>query len=112
MSPLHTSLGRYSLALAGPLRSTSLHLLGGEAAHVTARGRIAALRETLSAAEAELLVFLLALGVWALAACAAALAAIGLAGIFDSHIEEIIGVVGGSGRIGLALCVKVLVNFM
>lgn len=102
LTALQSALGG-ALALAGPLGSAGLHLLLREAAHVTTGGSVAAFREALLAAEAELLISLLALVVGAIAGTTAALA-IGLVSILDGNIEEVIGVVGGGRSVSLALC--------
>ena len=100
------ALGSRSPALPGPLRTslgTTLHLLDGEVAHVTTRGGVAALGETLLATETEPLVLLLALHGGTVVAVAATLAA-GLGGsVLDGDIEQVILVLGGSGGIRLAL---------
>ena len=97
---LHTTLG--PLALAGPLGTTGLHLLLREAAHVTTGSGITALGVTLLTTEAELLVSLLALEV--AATVTATTLAIGWARILNGHIEEVLGIVGRSRSISLALC--------
>lgn len=104
LDPFHskTSLGS-TLALAGALGATGLHLLLGEAAQITTGGGVTTLREALLAAESELRILLLALRVAALTVTAA-LAAIGLVSLLDSDVEEVIGIVGGGGSVSLALC--------
>lgn len=104
---LHPSLRCRPLALTGPLRATSLHLLCRESTKITARGGITALREPLLAAEPKFLVLLLALQIGcAIAAGTATLAAPGRACVLDRDIKEVIGVVGGSRGVSLALCNK------
>lgn len=94
------ALAGHSLALAGTLRA-SLHLLVRKVRQVTARGSIAALHVSLLATESELLVLLRTPAGTTVSATALAL---GLAGLLNSDVEEILGVVGGGRRIGLALC--------
>lgn len=97
---LRATLGGSPLALTGPLGSASLHLLLREATQVTGGSGIAALGEALLTTEAELLVALLALSVGA----TLAVASLGLAGLLDGDVEEIVGVVGRSRGVSLALC--------
>lgn len=94
------ALAGHALALAGTLR-TSLHLLVRKVGQVTAGGSIAALHVSLLATESELLVLLRTPVGTAVSATALAL---GLAGLLNGDVKEILGVVGGGGRIGLALC--------
>lgn len=61
---------------------------------------------SLLATESKLLVLLLALGVGSVTTCTATLAALGLLGVLDGNVEQVIGVVGRSRRVSLALCIE------
>lgn len=102
----HATLG--PLALARPLGTSGLHLLLREAAHVTTGSGITALGVTLLTTEAEFLVSLLALEVGT--ALTAATLAVSWARLLDGHIEEVLGIVGRSRSISLALCKILLAN--
>ena len=99
------------LTLTRSLRAT-LHLLRGEVPQVTAGDGVAALGVALAAAEAELLVLLLALVVDGGGVAVAGALAGGLGGgVFDGNVEEVFGVVCGAGGVGLALCLGVSIFF-
>jgi hypothetical protein len=96
---LHATLG--PLALSRALSATGLHLLLREAAHITTGSGITALGMTLLTTEAELLVSLLALEVGT--TLTATTLAVNWARILNGHIEEILGIVGRSRSVSLAL---------
>lgn len=61
---------------------------------------------------AELFVLLLALQGWAAAVVATSLAAVGLGGIFDGDVEEVVGIIGRTGGVGLALCGCIVISIV